>query len=177
MAITLSEAPDHVSLRLKMTAYTGDPAIKVTPIDGGYDDTETIAFLTALDHVSNAKFEGNVAGRLISGQKGSAVNSLQNLISAFMVLNFTTTDAISDDLVTRSFSVPSYVDILRSAGVDGQPDVGTPGTGSVDAYLGTLVAWLEDNMAYQQADNAWIVGGFTYAGGGFGTGADVTDGI
>jgi hypothetical protein len=177
MPITLAEAPDHVSLRLKLTAYTGDPAVKVTPIGGGYDDTETIAALTALDNVTNAKFEGNVAGRLISGQKGSAANALQNLISAFMVLNFEALDAISGLTVQRSFSVPSYKDILRSAGVDGQPDVGTPGTGSVDAYLGTLVAWLEDNMAYQQADQDWVTGGFTYVGGGFGTGADVTDGI
>lgn len=177
MAITLAAAPDHVSLRLKLTAYTNDPAVKVTPIGGAYDDTETIAALTALDNVSNAKFEGNIAGRTIAGQKGSAVNASQNLISAFMVLNFVATDAISGDDVIRSFSVPSYKDILRSAGTDGAPDVGTPGTGSTDAYLGTLVAWLEDNMAYQQADNAWVTGGFTYTGGGFGTGADVTDGI
>lgn len=177
MAITIAAAPDHVTLRLKLTAYTNDSAIKATPIGGAYDDTETIAALTALDNVTNAKFEGSIAGRLISGQKGSAANASQNLISAFMQLNFEATDAVSGDIVQRSFAVPSYKDILRSAGTDGAPDVGTPGTGSVDAYLGTLVAWLEDNMAYQQADNDWVTGGFTYTGGGFGTGADVTDGI
>lgn len=176
MVLSIAAAPDHVSLRLRMESVTGDPAIKVTPIVGTYDDTETIAALTALDNITNASFTGNIAGRLISGQKGAPVNSAQNLISAFMVLSFEDIDAISGDTVQRSYSVPAYKDILRSAGTGGQPDVGTPGTGSVDAYLGTLIAWLEGNMVYQQADNAWVTG-LTYVGGGFGTGADVTDGI
>lgn len=176
MAITLSAAPDTVFTRLVMTSVSGDQAVKNTEIDGGYDDTATIAALTALDQISNAKFTGKVGGRTISGQKGSASSSSQNLISAFMVLNFSKVDPVNAaNTVSKSYVVPAYVDTLRQT--DNTPDVGTPGTGSLAAYLGTLVAWLEDNLAYLGADGTYYNGGWTYQGGGFGTGNDVIDGV
>lgn len=176
MAITLSAAPDVVSIRLNMESYSGDTAIKNTEIDGGYDDTETIAALTALDNCSNAKFTGKVGGRTISGQKGSAVNALQSLISTFMVLNFEKVDPVNAaKVVSKSYVVPAYVDSLVGAG--SAPNPTTPGTGSPSAYLGTLIAYLEDNLGYLGADGTYYNGGFTYVGGAFGTGADLVDGI
>jgi hypothetical protein len=176
MAITLSASPDTVFMRLVMEASSGDQAIKTTEIDGAYDDTETIAFLTALDQVSNAKFTGKVGGRLISGQKSSAGTTSQNLISAFMVLNFSKVDPVNAaKTVSKSYVIPAYPDTLVASGY--VPDVGTPGTGSLAAYLGTVVAWLEDNLAYLGNDGTYYNGGFTYQGGGFGTGNDVVDGI
>jgi hypothetical protein len=178
MVLALSAAPDTVFMRLVMESVTGDKAVKNTEIDGGYDDTATIAALTALDNVSNARFTGKVGGRVISGQKGTAVAALEQLISAFMVLNFEKVDPVNaSNTVSKSYVVPAYLNILRSNGTGGQPDVGTPGTGSIAEYLGTLVAWLEDNLAYLGADGTYYNGGWTYVGGGFGTGNDVIDGI
>lgn len=176
MAITLSAAPAVVPIRLTMTAYSGDTAIKNTEIDGGYDDTDTIAALTALDNCTNAAFVGKVGGRVIAGQKGSAVNALQSLISAFMVLNFEKTNPVnSAETVSKSYVVPAYVDSLVGAG--SAPNPTTPGTGSPSAYLATLIAYLEDNLAYLGSDGTYYNGGWTYTGGGFGTGNDVVDGI
>lgn len=178
MAIILAASPAVVPIRLVMTSVTGDQAIKNTEVDGGYTDTPTIAALTALDNISNASFVGKIGGRIISGQKSSPVDASQSLISAFMVLNFEKTDPVNAlATVSKSYTVPAYNDVLRSGGTGGQPDVATPGTGSPAAYLGTLIAWLEENLAYLGADGTYYNGGWTYVGGGFGTGADVTDGI
>ena len=176
MAITLAAAPDVRNIAISMESTTGDKAIKRTPVGSTASDANVIAALTALDNVSNARFFGNFGGRLISGQKGSAVNAGQNLISAFMSLNFSQTDPINPaNTVQRSFTVPAYVDELDPG--THIPDVGTPGTGSVSAYLGTLVVFLEDHLAFEAADGSIVEGGFTYVGGGFGTGNDVVDGI
>jgi len=178
MAITLSAAPAVVPVRLVMLSDTGDSLIKNTEIDGGYDNTEMIAFLTALDNVSNASFTGKVGGRVIAGQKGSPISAMQNMISVFMVLNFEKADPLNAAaVVSKSYTVPAFKEVLRTGGSGSTPDVGTPGTGSPSEYLGTLIAFLEDNLGYLGADAAYYNGGWTYAGGAFGTGADLVDGI
>jgi hypothetical protein len=92
-----------------------------------------------------------------------------------MVLTFGRVDAVSGLNVTKNFIIPAYVNSL-AVGSPPAPDVGTPGTGSLSARLGRLVANLETYLVGRQADNTFVAGGWTYLTGGFGTANDVIDG-
>jgi len=177
MAITLATTPAVLPLAATFVSTTQDEAIKRTLLDGGISDTDVINLLTDMDACSNAKMINvNFGGRLASGQKGTASTSSQNLVSAFMQLNFEKVDPVNAaKTVRKSWALPAYADALR--GSDNAPDVGTPGTGSLAERLGRIVATLEANLAFLGADGVYDNGGWTYVGGGFGTGNDIIDGI
>jgi len=177
MAFAIAAAPEVGYFNATFVATSLDKVVKRTPLDGTIDDTHILQIAEDLDALSNAYMKlPKFAGRAITGQKGAAVNALQNRIKEFMVLNFQRTDAISGELVDMAFAVPAYV----QAGIvntDLTPNVGTPETGSLDARLGRLVANLENYLTKQQADKTWLAGGWTYVGGAFGSGADLLDGV
>lgn len=176
MAITLAATPDVQSLSGSFKSVTGDEAFKRTILDGGMIDADVEQLLQFMDDLSNAQMIGWKWGdRAASGFAGSASSSSQNLVSAFMVLNFAKVHPLNaSETVQKSWVLPAYLDTLRDGA--NQPDVGTPGTGTIQEKLGTIVALLEDNLAYKAADGAYYNGGWTYQGGGFGTGNDVIDG-
>jgi len=176
MAFAIAAAAAVATLQMSLESTTLDHVIKRTLLDGAVTDTIILEIAEDLDNLTNAKMIApKYAGRLITGQKGAAVAALQNLVSAFMVLTFGKTDGISGKAVTKNFIVPAYVATIAT-GTPPVPNVGTPGTGSLPARLGRLIANLEDTLAYQQADQTYDNGGWTYLSGGFGTANDVIDG-
>lgn len=176
MAFAIGAAAASSAFSVEMESTTGDTVIKRTLIDGAIDDTHILQIAEDLDNVSNARMLApKFNGRLITGQKGAAVAALQNLISTYMVLTFGRVDAISGLSVTKNWIVPAYVNVL-AVGSPPAPNVGTPGTGSLDARLGRLIANLETYLVGRQADNTFVAGGWTYLSGGFGTANDVIDG-
>lgn len=176
MAATIGAAPEATTVRWTLQSSTQDKANKVTKFDGAMSDADLMEMLDSFDAITNARaLTCKVGERPVTGLKGSASASAQNLISAYMVLSFEKVHPLNPlETVTKNFIVPAYVEALRGAG--NNPDVGTPGTGSAAAHLGRLIEHLEDNLAYQAADGDWYNGGWTYNGGGFGTGNDVIDG-
>ena len=176
MAVTLSAAPSVNTIRILNRSTTQDEAQKVFQVDGAMSDADIIDMLDQYDHLTNALIVScKVGERTATGFKSSASSSAQNLVSAFMVLTFEKANPVNAlKTVTKNFIVPAYIDSLRNS--SNNPDVGTPGTGSLAARLGLLVQYLEDNLAYLGADGVQYPGGWTYAGGGFGTGNDVIDG-
>lgn len=176
MAITLGASPDVLTLATDHQSITGDGASKRTQLDGGTSDTDITNLIEDMDSISAAKIvRANWGGRIASGMKGSAQSTSQNLISAWMQLNFSKVDPVNAaKTVVKSWSLPAYNDTLRDT--DNTPTVGTPGSGSAAARLGRIVATLEDSLAYLGADGVYYNGGWTYVGGGFGTGNDVIDG-
>jgi hypothetical protein len=176
MAITLAAAPDVLTLAVDFKSVSGDGASKRTQLDGAATDTNIINLLTDMDTLSNARMVRAVwGGRLAAGQKGSASSSSQNLISTWMQLNFEKVDPVNAaNTVRKSWALPAYLDALVDT--DFSPTVDTPGTGSNAARLGRIIDFLEDSLAYLGADGTYYNGGWTYVGGGFGTGNDVLDG-
>jgi hypothetical protein len=176
MAVVIAAAAAALRVKGIFKSITLDEAVKSTLIDGAASDTDITNYVDDMDHLSNAKMVGwDFGGRAITGMKASAVNASQNLVSAWMQLNFEQTDPINPDkTVRRSWSLPAYDDTLR--GSDHQPTITTAGTGSLAARLGRVRDFLLDSLAFEAADGSIVVGGWTYVGGGFGTGADVIDG-
>lgn len=176
MAITLEAAASAYSLGGIFKSTTGDEAQKRTLLNGAAIDADIIQLLTDMEALTNARMlKWKWAGRKVLGLSTSASTSSQNLVSAFMQLNFQQTDPVNaDNTVERHWSLPAYVDTLR--GSDNQPDVAAAGGGSLQAQLGRVIAFLEDNLAFEASDGTIVVGGWTYVGGGFGTGADFIDG-
>jgi hypothetical protein len=177
MAVTIAAAAAALPLGGIFRSITLDEAVKRTLIDGAATDTDLTNYVDDLDHLSNAKMiDWKFGGRLFSGMKSSAVNASQNLVSAFMVLNFEQTDPVNaDKVIKRSWSLPAYDDTLRGTG--NIPTITTAGTGSLAARLGRVRDFLLSSMAFEAADGSIVVGGWNYVGGGFGTGADVVDGV
>lgn len=176
MAITISAAADAFTLGGILKSTTGDEAVKRTLLNGAAIDADIIQLLQDMDDLSNARMlKWKWAGRKATGFDAAASTNSQNLVSAFMQLNFSQVDPINaDKTVERHWSLPAYLDTLR--GSDNLPTVAAPGSGSVAAKLGRVIAFLEDNLAFEASDGSIVVGGFTYVGGGFGTGADFIDG-
>lgn len=176
MAITLESAASAFTLGGIFKSTTGDEANKRTLLNGAAVDADIIQLLGDMDDLSNARMlKWKWAGRKVLGLDSAAATTSQNLVSAFMQLNFTQVDPVNaDNTVERHWSLPAYVDTLR--GSDNLPQVASPGSGSVAAKLGRVIAFLEDNLAFEASDGTIVVGGFTYVGGGFGTGADFIDG-
>lgn len=178
MAFAIAATPDVGVFSVVCTATSGDKNIKRTPLDGAIDDTHILQIAEDFDALTNAHMDSpSFASRPITGQKSAAVDALQNRISEYMVLTFGRTDAVSGKDVTMNFIVPAYVQAGVVTGTPPIPNVGTPGTGSLSARLGRLVANLEDALAKKQADDTWLAGGFTYLSGAFGTAADLLDGV
>jgi hypothetical protein len=176
LAITLEAAASGLVLGGIFKSTTGDEAVKRTLLNGAADDSAIIQLLQDMDDLSNAKMmKWKWGGRKATGFDSSASTNSQNLVSAFMQLNFSQVDPVNaDNTVERHWTLPAYVDTLR--GSDNLPQVASPGSGSVAAKLGRIIAFLEDNLAFEASDGSIVVGGFTYIGGGFGTGADFIDG-
>jgi len=176
MAVTIDAAAAIQPLNATFQSVTGDDAIKRTLINGAADDTDLIAYMDNLDTLSNALiFNAKFGGREFHGMKGAAVNASQNLVSAFMQLNFTQVDPINAaKTIEKAWRLPAFIEACR--GSDNTPVIAAAGTGSTAARIGAVVAFLVDNLCGVDASGAPIVGGWTYAGGGFGTGADFVDG-
>lgn len=176
MAITIDAAAAALTLGGTFKSTTGDEAVKRTLLDGSAADADIEQLIQDMDDLSNAKMIGwKFGGRGIHGMDSSAQTTSQNLVSAFMQLNFTQVDPVNaEKTVERHWSLPAYVDTLR--GSDNLPTVATAGSGSVAAKLGRIIDFLVDALAFEAADGSIVVGGWTYVGGGFGTGADFIDG-
>lgn len=176
MAITIESAASAFTLGGVLKSTTGDEAVKRTLLNGAAVDADIEQLVQDMDDLTNARMlKWKWAGRKVSGMKSSAATTSQNLVSAFMQLNFSQVDPINPDAtVERHWSLPAYSDTLR--GSDNLPTVASPGSGSNAAKLGRIIAFLEDNLAFEASDGSIVVGGFTYIGGGFGTGADFIDG-
>jgi len=176
MAVTIDAAAAAQTIGGVFKSITLDEAVKRTLVDGAATDTDLINYITDIDLLSNAKMvDWKFGGRAFHGMKSSAVNASQNLVSAWMQLNFEQVDPINaDKTIRRTWSLPAYDDSLR--GSDHQPVITTAGTGSLSARLGRVRDFLLDSLAFEAADGSIVVGGWTYVGGGFGTGADVIDG-
>lgn len=176
MAITLDTAASYARLAGQFKSTTGDIAQKQNLLNAAAIDADIIQLLQDMDDLSNArmlKWKWN--GRKVLGLDATASTASQNLVSAFMQLNFSQVDPVNaDNTIERHWSLPAYVDTLR--GSDNLPQVDAPGSGSVAAKLGRIIAFLEDNLVAIAADGSTVVGGWTYVGGGFGTGADFIDG-
>ena len=176
MAFAIGATPDVGVLSMSLESTTGDHVVKRTLLDGATNDATILEIAEDLDNLTNAvMIDPKFAGRSITGQKGSAVAALQNLVSAFMVLTFGKDDAISGKHVTKNFIVPAYVNTIAT-GSPPTPYFTTPGTGSLPARLARLIGNLEDNLAYKQADQTYANGGWQYEGGAFGTSNDYIDG-
>lgn len=176
MAATIGAAPDVNTIRWLLESSTLDKANKVTQVDGAMVDADIESLLDCFDDCSNARaISCKVGERVVTGLKATAGSTSQNLISAYMVLSFQKTNPVNAlKVVTKNFIVPAYKEVLR--GPDNNPDPDTAGTGSTRARLGLMIQLLEDNLNYVGADGDNYPGGWTYAGGGFGTGNDVIDG-
>lgn len=176
MAVTLEAAASAFVLGGTFKSTTGDEAQKRTLLNGAATDAEIIQLLSDMDDLSNARMlKWKWAGRKVLGLDATASTASQNLVSAFMQLNFTQVDPVNaDNTIERHWSLPAYSDTIR--GSDNLPSVAAPGSGSNAAKLGRIIAFLEDNLAFEASDGTIQVGGWTYVGGGFGTGADFIDG-
>lgn len=176
MAITIGAAAAVQKASATFESVTGDNAVKTTLIGGSAIDADLIAYFEDMDTLSNARMlNPQVAGRLIAGHKGAASANSQNLVSVFMQLNFSQVNPINTaDEVERSWLLPAPVEALRGSG--NTPVIAAAGTGSVAARVGRLVSFLVDNLAFKAADGSYVVGGWTYNGGAFGSGADFVDG-
>ena len=176
MAFALGAAPDVGTLGMNIVSTTGDHVVKRTLLAGDIDDTHILQIAEDLDNLTNGYLENpKFNGRAITGQKGSPVAALQNLVSAFMVLTFGKDDAISGKHVTKNFIVPAYVNSI-AVGSPPLPNVGVPGTGSLPERLGRLIDNLENYLAYKQVDQTYDNGGWMYETGAFGTSNDYIDG-
>lgn len=176
MAFAIGSAAAQAALSMELVSTTGDTAIKRTMLDGAIDDTHILQIAEDIDaltnaHMVNPKFNG----RVITGQKGAAVAALQNLVSVYLVFTFGKTDAVSGKDVTKNFIIPAPV-ASNLTGTPPHANIGTPGTGSLDARAGRLVANLENYLAYIQADQTFDNGGWTFVSSGVGTADDVVDG-
>lgn len=176
MAVTIAAAAAALPISGKFVSDTGDEAIKRTLIDGAASDTDVTNFVDDLDHISNAQMvDWKFGGRIISGMKGAPVTALQNLVSTWLQLNYTQVDPVnSANTIERHFSVPAFVDSIR--GSDNTVTIAAAGTGSLAARVGRINEFLIANLAFTAADGSIVSGGWTFAGSGFGTGADVIDG-
>lgn len=176
MVFEIGAAADQAPLAMELFSTTGDSATKRTMLAGDTDDSIILEIAEDIDNLTNAHMVNpKFAGRLITGQKGAAVSALERLISAYLVLTFGKTDGVSGKEVTKNFIIPAPV-AAAMTGTPLQLNVGTPGTGSLAARAGRLVANLEDALAYTQADQTSDNGGWTYISSGFGTADDVVDG-
>lgn len=177
MAVVIEAVASALPLAGTFKSITNDEAQKRTLLDGASTDTQITNLVDDLDNLSNAKLlNWKFGGRAITGMKGSASASSQNLVSAFAVLEFSQANPVNVDLpdLKRSFSIPAYVEAIRSS--DNSIAIAAAGTGSAAARIGRMVAYLVDHLCAVDAAGATVVGGWTYNGGGFGTGADFVDG-
>jgi hypothetical protein len=177
MAFAIGAGAAQLALSMELFSTTGDSATKRTMLDGAISDATLLEIAEDIDNLTNAHMVNpKFGGRVITGQKGAAVDALERLISIYLVLTFTKTDAISGALISKNFIIPAPV----AAALTGTPlhlNVGTPGTGSLAARAGRLVANLEDNLAYLEVDKTTFDnGGWTFQSSGVGTADDVVDG-
>lgn len=178
MAATIASAPDTLTISMTFQSVTGDSVTKIFDVDGGMSDEDVESLINAIDFCTNALIT-NVsvsAKRLVSGLKNAASASSQNLVSVFMLLSFGMVHPLNaGKTVRKGFAIPAYVNALN---VDNSPNVGTPGTAAATNYLGTIVEVLEESLQYTAIDGS-LNTGFEYqpSASGFGTGADVIDGV
>lgn len=164
MAITISSASSFHTVRIEYVGTgSGNEVTKTFKLDGTLNDTQIIAFLTALSLTSNAGIvSATVDGRKVNGWP-AAVNALQNLVSAIMVLAFTRTNPVnSAKQITHNFVIPAYKDALRLD--TGKPD-------DSDTNVAALISALQSGIVIQGSDGAYYTGSFTYDAGesGFAT--------
>lgn len=178
MAIAISDTSDNVTVRMTFQSVTGDEATKVFELDGAIADADLEQLVEDIDLLSNAKItQCTVSGvRQVTGMDASASSSSQNLVSALAFLTFTKVNPLNAlKTVKKTFSIPAYADGMRDT--DNTVLVAAPGSGSIAARVGRVIATIEDNLEYLGADGTFYPGGFTYDGSqsGFGTVNDVID--
>lgn len=177
MAVTLDATANAQILGGIFRSVTGDEAQKRTYLNGAADDADIIQLLEDMDFCTNAGMvKWKWGGRKVLGLTTTPATTSQNLVSAFMQLNFTQVDTVNpENTVERHWSLPAYLDSLRDT--DNTPTVDTPASTNGATRLGRIISFLEDNLVHTASDGTVVVGGWTYAGGGFGTGADFIDGL
>jgi hypothetical protein len=176
MAITLGTS-DALILGGTFQSVTGDEAQKRTLLNGAASDADIITLLGDMESISNAAMlRWKWGGRKVLGLNATPQATSQNLVSAFMQLNFRQPNTVNaEEFVEKSWTIPAYVDSLRDT--DNTPIIDTPADTTPATRLGRIVAFLEDNLVHTAADGTVVVGGWEYVGGGFGTGADFIDGL
>lgn len=172
MAIDIAAASDETVIRMTVRDVKGEEVVKTFSLDGGIDDTNIEAFLTAFDAVTNG---GVVDAAVITRRPvtgfAAATNALQNLVSAILALTFTKVNPINaDKTVTKSFIIPAYVDTLQDTDLKPVED-STP--------LNAVISFLETYLNYEGADGVLYPGDFDYnrTKSGFGTVNREIDGL
>lgn len=173
MAIDIAAASDETIIRITHRDVKGEEVVKTFSLDGGIDDVDIEAFLTAYEGLTNAGIvdAAVITRRPITGF-GAATNALQNVVSAILALTFEKVNPINaDKTVSKSFVIPAFVDALQDT-TDKKPvESSSP--------LNDVVSFLETYLNYEGADGELYPGGFAYNRNksGFGTVNRELDGL
>lgn len=164
MAIAIGAAPAFFTWRTVFRDFNGNEITKTTLLDGSTDDTHLLQLITDLDALSNGHIlKSDFNSRQVTGQKSSASNALYPQVADLAVLTFSKTNPVdASKTISKSFLIPCIIysgvvnaDLSLNDGV-------SPGTGSLGAQLGRLIANLTAYLNVRGADGTYYPGSWTY---------------